>query len=188
MFAVKTHRLSIGCTVVGCGAVPLEDCLSFFHLFLAASPAFVAFCVVVARYLLPASRLGRPSLSDESTALSSLTFFTYFLFLHFSFFGLPCVFYTCAIEPLRVWARFFCLPLLPLSRLRAQGNRQWPKMTCELMLRWRLWCRQKKQQKKWTFLFHVAVSNLCILESVWKTHLCFNRNVLPHTGAQYTLF
>lgn len=168
-------------------------CSSFGGLFVFFFPSFFGckscfccgfFCCCV----LPssASGLGWPSLSDESTALSFLTFLTRLLFPSLLLFGLPCVFYTCAVEPLHVWALFFCLPLLPLSRRRAQGNRKRPKMTCELVLRLEIgdcFVVQKKKHKKWEH-FCFIWSNLCILASGdWKTHLCFNGDLLPHTGA-----
>lgn len=105
---------------------------------------FCAFCFccgffVAACYLLSASRLGWPSLRIVLSHFPHPSSFPARFF-----FGLSCVVCTCAIEPLRVWARFFCLPLLPLSRLRAVENG--PKVKCELMLRWILLCCRKNNQ------------------------------------------
>lgn len=111
--------------------------------------------------------------------MSFLTFLTLFTFPSLFFFGLPCVFYACAVEPLHVWARFFCLPLLPLSRLRAQGIRKWPKMTCALML-WRrseIVVLQKKKQTKKREKFSLA---LLYLTSVsWKASTERRTSALP---------
>lgn len=105
VFAVGARRLPVGCTVVGRGAAPFGGfLLPPPPLLLDASPAFVRAFVVavaVARSLLSASRLDRPSLSTPLCFLS-----------------------VAPSSPLRVWALFCCRPPLPLSRLAAGGSRK----------------------------------------------------------------
>lgn len=120
----------------------LWELLAVFYFF-GAGPAFVlALLFVRATFFL--STISADPLLVRKTALTYTVFshsshlpsFSHFflasplLMQSEMYFSILAFSNTSVAVPLRVWARFFCLPLFLPSQLRAQGYRKWPKMPC----------------------------------------------------------